>query len=92
MERRIQKSIFYKHEIDGIDILAVFFRYEYIKMAYVEKKYSFQSTQFWLDQISADIYFSFVFFSSIPNYLMFGVSPLLCFKIILIVFSLLICY
>ena len=68
------------------------------------KKISFRSTQFqlnsfryaferkYLDQISADIYFSFVFFSSIPNYLMFGVPPLLCFEIILIVFSLLICY
>ena len=46
MERGIQKSIFYKHEIDGIDILAVFFRYEYIKMAYVEKKNLFSRPSF----------------------------------------------
>ena len=73
MERRIQKSIFYKHEIDGINILAVFLDMSTLKWL-IWKKISFWSTQFWLnsfryaskrkylDQISADIYFSFVFF------------------------------
>ena len=40
LERRIQKSVFYKHEIDGINVLiGCFSRYEYIKMAYMEKNF-----------------------------------------------------
>ena len=73
LERRIQKSIFYKHEIDGINILAVFLDMSISKWLIWKK--IFRSTQFWLnsfryaserkylDQISADIYFSFQFFS-----------------------------
>ena len=76
MERKIQKSIFYKHEIDGINILAVFLDMSTLKWL-IWKKISFRSTQFWLksfryaselkylDQISADIYFSLGFFSYI---------------------------
>ena len=66
--------MFYKHEIDGINILAVFLDMSTLRRL-IWKKCSFRSTQFWLnsfrfaserkylDHISADIYFSFVFFS-----------------------------
>ena len=61
-------------------------------MAYMEKKIFFS-----VDPVLAGSdqcrYLLFIcIFSSILNYLMFGVPPLLCFEIILIVFSLLICY
>ena len=73
-------------------------------MAYMEK-ISFRSTQFWLNSFRYESerkyfgsdqcrYLLFIcIFSSILNYLVFGVPPLLwTFEIILIVFWLLICY
>ena len=73
-------------------------------MAYMEIKMPFRSTQFWLNSFRYESkgkyfgsdqcrYLLFIcIFSSILCYLVFGVPPLLCFEIILIVFSLLICY